>query len=82
MVPQWDIQNVSLSKNEKYIRETNKCFWKAPEDVNNSVKTGSQKTPEILRVEDMMDYLKKKTIEKIFIINCSCNFLLVLIKNC
>ena len=35
MVPQWDIQNVTLSKNEKYIRETDKCFWKAPEDVNN-----------------------------------------------
>ena len=43
MVLQWDIQNVTLSKNEKYIRETDKCFWKAPEDVNNSVKTGSQK---------------------------------------
>ena len=61
------------------------CFWKYPEDINNCIKTQSQKEKEkIICHESMMNYFekKKKKNEKLVITGCSCKFLLVLIKNC
>ena len=50
--------NVIISRNEKYLIPTNKCFWKDPKDIINAVKTRSQ-----LKKQPTAHY---KTIDKYF----------------
>ena len=57
--------NVIISRNEKYLIPTNKCFWKDPKDIINAVKTRSQLKKQPTAHYETIDKYFEQRVNKI-----------------